>query len=240
VTTTLTLTTQPTTTPGSYTISVTGTSAGSLNATTTFTVFVPVAPPSFTLSSTAVTIASPGPSGTSTITITPSGGFTGNVALSCAVSGGPTGGADAPTCSVTAPSGDLGDDTRDGDDHHQHHARIQRRTPRPDAPDLPSWRRRGPGGVALLQRARPPAEVEDATGSAAVCGRRWCRHRLHQRGEQHAHDTGQSRRPHQPDARHHARKLYRYGDGNQWRDHSYDPNQYYGQLSRNFRGSAQD
>jgi trimeric autotransporter adhesin len=103
VTTTLTLTTQPTTTPSSYTISVTGTSAGSLNATTTFTVFVPVAPPSFTLSSTAVTIASPGPSGTSTITITPSGGFTGSVALSCAVSSGPTGGADAPTCSVTAP-----------------------------------------------------------------------------------------------------------------------------------------
>jgi len=103
VTTTLTLTTQPTTTPGPYTISITGTSAGSLNATTTFTVFVPVAPPSFTLSSTAVTIASPGPSGTSTITITPSGGFTGGVALSCAVSSGPTGGTDAPTCSVTAP-----------------------------------------------------------------------------------------------------------------------------------------
>ena len=102
VTTTLTLNTQPTTTPGSYTVSVTGASSGSLSATTSFTVNVPAAP-GFTLSSTAVTIASPGPKGTSTITITPTGGFTGSVALSCAVSGGPMGAADAPTCSVTAP-----------------------------------------------------------------------------------------------------------------------------------------
>jgi hypothetical protein len=107
VTTTLTLNTQPATTPGSYTVTVTGASAGSLSATTSFTVNVPAnvptAPPGFTLSSTAVTIASPGPNATSTITITPSGGFTGSVVLSCAVTGGPTGGADAPTCSVTVP-----------------------------------------------------------------------------------------------------------------------------------------
>ena len=107
VTTTLTLNTQPASTPGPYTVTVTGASAGGLNATTSFTVNVPAnvpAPvPGFTLSSTAVTIASPGPNGTSTITISPSGGFTGSVALSCAVTGGPMGGADAPTCSVTTP-----------------------------------------------------------------------------------------------------------------------------------------
>jgi trimeric autotransporter adhesin len=107
VTTTLTLNTQPATTPGSYTVTVTGASVGGLNATTSFPVNVPAnvpaAHPGFTLSSTALTIASPGSNGTSTITITPTGGFTGSVALSCAVSGGPTGAADAPTCSVTAP-----------------------------------------------------------------------------------------------------------------------------------------
>ena len=103
VTTTLTLNTQPVTTPGSYTVNVTAASMGSLNATTSFTVGVPAIPPGFTLSVPAVTIAMPGPSATSTITISPSGGFTGNVSLSCVVTGGPMGGADAPTCSVTVP-----------------------------------------------------------------------------------------------------------------------------------------
>ena len=107
VTTTLTLNTQPATTPGPYTVTVTGASAGGLSATTSFTVNVPAnvptAPPGFTLSSTGITIAALGPNGTSTITISPSGGFTGSVALSCAVTVGPTGGAEAPACSVTAP-----------------------------------------------------------------------------------------------------------------------------------------
>jgi FG-GAP-like repeat len=107
VTTTLTLNTQPETSSGDYTVTVTAASAGSLNATTSFTVNVPAnvpaAPPAFTLSSSGITIAAPGPNGTSIITISPSGGFTGSVALSCAVTGGPTGVADAPTCSVTAP-----------------------------------------------------------------------------------------------------------------------------------------
>ena len=103
VTTTLTLNTQPATSSGAYTVTVTAASAGSPNATTSFTVNVPAAPPGFTLSSTGITIAAPGANGTSTITISPSGGLTGNVALSCAVTGGPTGEADAPTCSVTAP-----------------------------------------------------------------------------------------------------------------------------------------
>jgi trimeric autotransporter adhesin len=106
VTTTLTLNTQPATSPGNYAVTVTGASAGSLNTTTGFTFTVPAVtavPPGFALSGTAVTIASPGPSATSTITITPGGGFSGTLALSCAVTGGPMGGVDAPTCSVTAP-----------------------------------------------------------------------------------------------------------------------------------------
>jgi trimeric autotransporter adhesin len=112
VDTKLTLNTQTATSAGAYMVTVTAASAGSLNATTSFTVNVPAnappVPPGFTLSSTAVTIASPGPTGTSTITITPTGGFTGSVALSCAVSGGPTGAADAPTCSVSAPPAATG------------------------------------------------------------------------------------------------------------------------------------
>jgi trimeric autotransporter adhesin len=108
VTTTLTLNTQPTTTPGSYTVTVTAASAGSLNAITSFAVNVPAAPPGFTLSSTAVTIAAPGPNATSTITISPNGGFAGNVSLACAVAGGPMGGVDAPTYSVTAPPAIVG------------------------------------------------------------------------------------------------------------------------------------
>jgi hypothetical protein len=103
VTTTLTLSTQPTTTAGSYIVNVTGASAGSSNVTTSLTVNVPAPHPGFSLTSAAVTIATPGPNGTSTITISPSGGFTGSVSLSCAVTGGPMGGADAPTCLVTAP-----------------------------------------------------------------------------------------------------------------------------------------
>jgi trimeric autotransporter adhesin len=103
VTTTLTLNTQPATTPGSYTVNVTGASTGSASATTSLTINVPAPPPGFSLRSTAVTIPTPGSSGTSTITISPSEGFTGNVSLSCAVTGGPMGAVDAPTCSVTAP-----------------------------------------------------------------------------------------------------------------------------------------
>ena len=103
VTTTLTLNTQSITSPGTYTVAVTGASTTSLSATTSFTFVVPVASPSFALSGTAVTIATSGPSATSTITITPSAGFNGTVALSCAVTGVPMGGADVPTCSVTTP-----------------------------------------------------------------------------------------------------------------------------------------
>jgi hypothetical protein len=108
VTTTLTLNTQPTTTPGSYTVTVTAGSTGGLNATTSFNVNVPAPPPGFTMSSSAVTIALPGPVATSTITIIPGGGFAGMVTLSCAVAGGPMGGADAPTCSVTNPPAIVG------------------------------------------------------------------------------------------------------------------------------------
>jgi hypothetical protein len=109
VTATLTVNTQAASSPGSYTVTVTG-AGGSLNATTSFTVVVPAAP-SFTLSSTAVTIASVGASGTSTITLTPSGGFAGSVALSCAVTGSPMGAAETPTCSVSAPNAISGNST---------------------------------------------------------------------------------------------------------------------------------
>jgi hypothetical protein len=103
VTATLTVNSQATTSPGFYTVTVTGVSAGISESTSlAVAVSAPVAAPGFVLSNTAVTIASPGASGTSTITVTPSGGFTGTVTLSCSVAG-PSGAVDAPGCSVAAP-----------------------------------------------------------------------------------------------------------------------------------------
>jgi hypothetical protein len=105
-TTTLSIQTQPATTPGAYKEFVNAVdSSGNLiaNTNTAIVAVTVTAPsPSFALTNTTVSIAAPGGSGTSTITITPSGGFSAPVALSCAVTG-PTNAVDLPTCSVTAP-----------------------------------------------------------------------------------------------------------------------------------------
>jgi hypothetical protein len=104
VTSTLTINSKTTTTPGSYSATVTG-SSGTLTQTTSvpMTISGPPPTPSFALTSTAVSIASPGASGTSTITVTPGGGFTGSVSLACAIASSPTGAIDPPTCSVAQP-----------------------------------------------------------------------------------------------------------------------------------------
>ncbi len=104
VTSMLTINSTATTTPGSYTANVTG-SSGTLTQTTSvpMTISGPPPTPSFALTSTAVSIASPGASGTSTITVSPSGGFTGSVTLACAITSSPTGAIDPPTCSVAQP-----------------------------------------------------------------------------------------------------------------------------------------
>ena len=109
---TVSIQTQPGTTPGQYMVPVNAVdSSGVVMANTntaivSVTVTVPPPPPppapSFALTNTTVSIATPGVSGTSTITISPSGGFTGSVAVSCAVTG-PTTAVDLPTCSVAAP-----------------------------------------------------------------------------------------------------------------------------------------
>ncbi len=113
-TTTVSIQTQPGTTPGQYTESVNAVdSSGAVLADTNtaivaVTVTAPAPPPppapapSFALTNMTVSIASPGASGTSAITIMPSGGFTGSVALSCTVTG-PATAVDLPTCSVAAP-----------------------------------------------------------------------------------------------------------------------------------------
>jgi trimeric autotransporter adhesin len=106
-TTTLSIQTQPGTTPAQYLESVNAVdSSGVAMANTTVAVTVtaaaPPPPPSFALTNATVSIATPGASGTSTITISPSGGFTGSVALSCTVTG-PTNAIDLPTCSIPAP-----------------------------------------------------------------------------------------------------------------------------------------
>jgi hypothetical protein len=105
-TTTLSIQTQPGTTPGEYTAFVNAVDSSGAVVPNTNTAIVAVtvtAPaPSFALTNTTVSIATPGASGTSTITISPSSGFTGSVALSCTVTGS-TNAVDLPTCSVAAP-----------------------------------------------------------------------------------------------------------------------------------------
>jgi len=102
-TTTLSIHTQPGTTPGQYMLGVNAVdSSGVAMANTAVAVTVSSPPQGFVLTNTPVSIASPGASGTSTITITPSGGFSSKLALSCAVHG-PATAVDPPTCSVAAP-----------------------------------------------------------------------------------------------------------------------------------------
>ncbi len=105
VSSTLTITTMATTTPGTYSANVTG-SSGTLTQTTSvaITISSPPPTPSFALTNTPVSIASPGAGGTSTITVTPSGGFTGSVTLACAITSSPAGAIDPPTCSVDQPA----------------------------------------------------------------------------------------------------------------------------------------
>src|SRR5207237_353950 len=80
-TSSVTFTASSTATPGTRTITITGTS-GTLTHTTTIYLTINV-PPDFTLaaSPSSVTVVQ-GSSGGSTITVTPSGGFTGAVTLS--------------------------------------------------------------------------------------------------------------------------------------------------------------
>jgi hypothetical protein len=102
-TTTLSIQTQPGTTPAQYSEFVNAVdSSGVAMANTTVAVTVIAPAQSFALTNTPVSIATPGASGTSTITISPAGGFSAPVALSCIVTG-PATAVDLPTCSVAAP-----------------------------------------------------------------------------------------------------------------------------------------
>jgi hypothetical protein len=102
-TATLSIQTQPGTTPAQYMEFMYAANSNlAAIADTTVVVTVTAPAPSFALTNTIVSIATPGGSGTSTITISPSSGFTGSVALSCTVTG-PTTAVDPPTCSVAAP-----------------------------------------------------------------------------------------------------------------------------------------
>jgi len=103
-TATLTVSTASTTTAGTYGVTVTGIS-GAISMQTTVTVTVSAyVPPSFALTSGAITITSPGATtgNTATITVTPSGGFTGNVALTAVLASSPAGAIDPPTFSFGA------------------------------------------------------------------------------------------------------------------------------------------
>lgn len=102
VTGTLTIATTASTSAGSYTVTING-SSGTVtgSASVALTVAAP-APPSFTLTSSGNITVSPGATtgNTATITVAPANGFTGSVSLSCAIS--PAAAVDPATCSVPA------------------------------------------------------------------------------------------------------------------------------------------
>ena len=99
--TALTINTAASTPTATYTLNITGTSAG-LSASTSIPVLVTTtANPGFTLAGSPISIAAPGGTGSSPITIMPGGQFTGTVALSCSVSAAASG--DTPTCTVSTP-----------------------------------------------------------------------------------------------------------------------------------------
>lgn len=104
----LTVNTTSDTTPGLYSIIVTGVS-GSISQMFNFGLTVTAVPVAgFTLNSpTAITVGTQGGSGTSTITITPTGGFTGDVALTCALTTSPSGATDLPTCSLSPTTASI-------------------------------------------------------------------------------------------------------------------------------------
>jgi hypothetical protein len=97
----LTLLSTAATTPGTYTVTVSG-SSGTLSSSVSVSVVFTAQPvaPSFSLSGTPLTLTA-GSSGTSTITLTPVGGFTGQVSLTCSVS--PSNLAGTPACTATNP-----------------------------------------------------------------------------------------------------------------------------------------
>ena len=103
-TSTLSVTSTATTTPGAYTATVTGTGTAAVAATTTVAVTIngTTQTPSVALGDGgSITIASAGGSGTAAISVTPSGAFSGNVALACVVMATSS---DTPTCSILPSS----------------------------------------------------------------------------------------------------------------------------------------
>jgi hypothetical protein len=109
-TATLQLTSDSTTPPGAYSVTVTAVS-GDIQQTLAipFTIQQLSASPTFGLSAAdgALSIAIAGQSVADTLTINPAGGFTGTVKLSCAVTGGASSSA-APTCVVPATASVTG------------------------------------------------------------------------------------------------------------------------------------
>ena len=104
VTSTMTITSKSTTTPGAYTATVSG-AAGTVShsAQLSITVNGIAATPSFSLSGSTITVPASGGTASSTITVTPSGGFTGTVTLTCAVTGKSPAAINPPTCSISQP-----------------------------------------------------------------------------------------------------------------------------------------
>ncbi len=92
----LTLASKADTTPGAYTVTVTGT-AGAITETTMVSATVSA---SYSASSGTVTPASvsPGGSATSTITVTSGDDYAGTVTIACSLTASPSGASDLPTC----------------------------------------------------------------------------------------------------------------------------------------------
>jgi hypothetical protein len=102
LTSTLTVNTSATTTPGTYVITVVGTASAGVTSATDVTVNVNL-PQDFAMgNSGAITVNAGATTGnTSTITVTPSGGFSNTVNLTCAVTTAPAGAANPLICGAS-------------------------------------------------------------------------------------------------------------------------------------------
>jgi hypothetical protein len=103
-TSTLTVSSTASTTPGSYIVTITGTDAatGKVSATTTSAVTVTAEPAVTLANSAAITLTAGATTGnTSTLTVTPMNGFTGPVALACSVTTAPAAAIDPITCALS-------------------------------------------------------------------------------------------------------------------------------------------
>ena len=110
----VTVTTSGTTSPGPYTVTITGMS-GQITQTATVTVTVSAAgAATYAVTTSSPSAINPGDSATSTITVASTTGYAGVVTISCVLTTSPNGATDLPTCSGGAGTITLSSGTTSG------------------------------------------------------------------------------------------------------------------------------